>query len=126
MRCQRTEIVFYNPKRRNMAAKKRKRFKSKTLQYAYDRYVSEDQELIDSFEDELLNARVARHLYDLRTEAGLTQQQLADRVGTTASVICRLEDADYDGHSLSMLRRIADALDKRVEILFVPNSVRNE
>ncbi len=109
-----------------MAAKKRKRFKSKTLQYAYDRYVGDDQELIDSFEDELLNARVARHLYHLRTEAGLTQQQLADRVGTTASVICRLEDADYDGHSLSMLRRIADALDKRVEILFVPNSVRNE
>ena len=122
----RTEIVFYHPKRRNMAAKKRKRFKSKTLKYAYDRYLSEDQELIDSFEDELLNARVAGHLYDLRTEAGLTQQQLADRVGTTASVICRLEDADYDGHSLSMLRRIADALDKRVEIRFVRNSVRTE
>jgi hypothetical protein len=37
----------------------------------------------------------------------------------TASVICRLEDADYDGHSLRMLRRIADTLDKNVEIRFV-------
>ena len=42
------------------------------------------------------------------------------RVGTTASVICRLEDADYDGHSLAMLRRIAGALGLRVEVRFVP------
>jgi hypothetical protein len=41
-------------------------------------------------------------------------------IGTTASVISRLEDADYEGHSLAMLRRIAAALDKRVEIRFVP------
>ncbi len=41
-------------------------------------------------------------------------------VGTTASVICRLEDADYEGHSLAMLQRIAAALNKRVEIRFVP------
>ena len=42
----------------------------------------------------------------------------------TASVICRLEDADYDGHSLSMLKRIAEALDKRVEIRFPPAKKR--
>jgi hypothetical protein len=35
-------------------------------------------------------------------------------------VICRLEDADYEGHSPAMLRRIAAALGKRVEIRFVP------
>jgi hypothetical protein len=35
-------------------------------------------------------------------------------------VICRLEDADYEGHSVSMLRRIATALNRRVEIRFVP------
>jgi hypothetical protein len=40
-------------------------------------------------------------------------------VGTTTSVICRLEDADYQGHSLAMLRRVADALNKRVELRFV-------
>jgi len=42
------------------------------------------------------------------------------RVGTTPSVISRLDDDDYDGHSLAMLRRIAAALNKRVEIRFVP------
>src|SRR6266852_9827733 len=65
------------------------------------------------------NDTVARKIYDLRKRAGLTQQQLAKLVGTTTSVISRLEDADYEGHSLAMLRRIAEALDKRIELRFV-------
>jgi len=71
-------------------------------------------------EEERANAAVARQIYDLREEAGLTQRELARLVGTTASVICRLENADYEGHSLAMLRRIAAALQKRVEIRFLP------
>lgn len=63
---------------------------------------------------------VGRKVFELRRRAGLTQSQLAKMVGTTASVISRLEDADYEGHSLAMLRRIAAALCKRVEIRFVP------
>jgi hypothetical protein len=43
---------------------------------------------------------------------------MADLVGTTASVICRLEDADYAGHSLAMLQRIALALGMSVDISF--------
>ncbi|MGH8066652.1 MAG: hypothetical protein ACRERE_15735 [Candidatus Entotheonellia bacterium] len=41
-------------------------------------------------------------------------------MGTTASVICRLEDTAYEGHSLAMLHHIAAALDQRVEIRFLP------
>ena len=100
--------------------KKARKFRSKALQNAYDRYVGEDAERIDSFEDELLNARIASQIYELRTKADLTQSELAERVGTTASVICRLEDADYEGHSLSMLRRIAEAVGKQIQIRFVP------
>jgi transcriptional regulator with XRE-family HTH domain len=44
---------------------------------------------------------------ELRENAGLTQTELAKKVGTTQSVIARLEDAEYTGHSLSMLERIA-------------------
>jgi DNA-binding XRE family transcriptional regulator len=65
-------------------------------------------------EDEL-----ARKIYELREQAGLTQAKLAKIVGTTASVISRLEDSQYEGHSLTMLKRIAAAVDKRVEIRFV-------
>ena len=56
----------------------------------------------------------------LREGAGLTQKRLARMVGTTTSVICRLEDSEYEGHSLMMLKRIATALDKRLEIRFLP------
>lgn len=73
-----------------------------------------------ALEEARANADIARRIHDLRTRAGLTQAQLAKVVGTTASVICRLEDADYEGHSLAMLRRIAAALDQRVEIRFLP------
>ena len=71
-------------------------------------------------EEARADGEVARKIYELRRKAGLTQAQLAKMIGTTASVISRLEDADYEGHSLAMLRRIAAALHKRVEIRFVP------
>lgn len=70
-------------------------------------------------EEARAGADIARRIYKLRTDAGLTQDQLAKLVGTSRPVISRLENDDYEGHSLSMLRRIADALDKRVEIRFV-------
>jgi ribosome-binding protein aMBF1 (putative translation factor) len=46
---------------------------------------------------------------EMREDAELTQTELAKRVGTTQSVIARLEDAEYAGHSLTMLERIAAA-----------------
>jgi transcriptional regulator with XRE-family HTH domain len=45
----------------------------------------------------------------MREDAGLTQAELARKVGTTQSVIAHPEDADYAGHSLAMLERIATA-----------------
>ena len=98
---------------------RKSRFESRSLKYAYDRYVGKDPNKAQAFEEELANADVARTIYMLRSKAGLTQKELAKHVGTTPSVISRLEDADYGGHSLAMLRRIASALDKRVEIRFV-------
>ena len=68
------------------------------------------------------SAEIARQIYSLRTKAGLTQRELAKLVGTTHSVISRLEDDDYLGHSLAMLRRIAAAFGNRVEIRFVKDS----
>lgn len=65
------------------------------------------------------DAVVGQIIYDARIAAGITQKQLADLVGTDQSVISRLEDADYEGHSLTMLRRIARALGKKLDIRFV-------
>lgn len=104
----------------------RKTFHSKASEFLYKRYIAGDPKRQEEYDEEVINAEIARKIYDLRTKAGLTQQQLAMRVGTSKSAICRLEDADYEGHSLSMLKRIAEALDKRVEIRFVsPKRVRS-
>lgn len=99
---------------------KKRRFKSAALQWTYDHYIAGDPKRIEEYEREVLNAEIAKKIYDLRGKAGLSQRDLAKKVGTTASTICRLEDADYEGHSLYMLKRIAEALDKRLEIRFVP------
>lgn len=76
-------------------------------------------------ERELLNGRIASLISDAREEAGLTQQQLAELVGTRQSVIARLEDADYQGHSLTMLARIAQALDRKVRVELEPLSTKS-
>jgi ribosome-binding protein aMBF1 (putative translation factor) len=44
---------------------------------------------------------------EMREDAGLTKTELAKKVGTIQFVIARLEDAEYTGHSLTMLERIA-------------------
>jgi len=84
-----------------------------------DRLTGNSPEMADLLEQERANLDIARKIYDLRTKAKLSQGELAKKVGTTQSVISRLEDADYEGHSLAMLRRIAAALEKRVQIRFV-------
>jgi len=86
-----------------------------------DRLTGDDPELREMIAEEAVHAQVARMIHDTRTAAGLTQKQLADLIGTQQSTIARLEDADYQGHSLSMLRRIAEALHKKLEVRFVPN-----
>ena len=82
------------------------------------RYVTGDADAEMLLDEVRTEEELARTIHRLRTEAGLTQEALAKMIGTTASVISRLEDADYDGHSLPMLRRIAAALGRRVEIRF--------
>jgi ribosome-binding protein aMBF1 (putative translation factor) len=77
-----------------------------------------DPELAKAVEEESFNADIAQQVYDLRTEAKLTQKQLADLINTQQSVISRIEDADYDGHSLMMLKRIAAALKRRLKVEF--------
>lgn len=94
--------------------------KTKDALKIIDRMVGQDKELRDMIVEETINVRVARMIYDARNKAGLTQKDLAKLVRTTQSVIARLEDADYEGHSLNMLNRIAAAMNKRVDIRFLP------
>lgn len=107
-------------KTQKKTAQKPRKPTADAVEILHRRYFEGDPTKLAMLEEERANAAIARQIYELREKAGLSQRALASLVGTTASVICRLEDAHYDGHSLAMLRRIAAALDKRVEIRFLP------
>jgi DNA-binding XRE family transcriptional regulator len=94
------------------------RMKKKTN---FDRYL-EEQLKTPGFAEKFRKAGeawdVAIQLISLRKESGLSQKELAKRVGTSQQQISRLESPSYEGHSLSMLRRVAGVLGAtlRVEI----------
>jgi transcriptional regulator with XRE-family HTH domain len=68
---------------------------------------------------------VALQLAALREKAGLSQRDLARKLKTTQQQISRLESPDYEGHSLSMLRRVARALHARVRVVLEPDPAGN-
>ena len=63
---------------------------------------------------------LGRKIRELREQRGLTQAQLARALGTHAPAISRIEDADYDGHSLRILRRVADYFGQNLVVSFEP------
>lgn len=63
---------------------------------------------------------IALQVAALRERAGLSQAELARRLKTSQQQISRLESPGYEGHSLSMLRRVAKELNVRVNVSFEP------
>src|SRR5438105_11950642 len=63
---------------------------------------------------------VALQLAAMREEAGLSKVELARKRRTTQQQISRLESPGYEGHSLSMLRRVARVLNAHVRVVFEP------
>lgn len=65
-------------------------------------------ELQAAYNEEKKKYQIACKIRECRNRKRLTQKALAELIGTTQSVISRLENAEYTGHSLSVLRKIAD------------------
>ncbi len=63
---------------------------------------------------------VALQIAALREKAGLSQKDLARKLKTSQQQISRLESPSYEGHSLSMLRRIANVLGANLRVTFAP------
>ncbi|MGZ0220308.1 MAG: helix-turn-helix domain-containing protein [Acidimicrobiales bacterium] len=57
-------------------------------------------------------------IYDMRTEAGLSQRELAERMETTQSVISRLEEGGGAKNRIDTLARVATALDRHLVLSF--------
>ncbi len=84
-----------------------------------DRQVKSDPALARSVEIAESDLCIAEEIYKQRSARQLSQTQLAKAIGTTQSVIARLEDADYDGYSVRILQRIAVALNVKLEVRLV-------
>ena len=87
----------------------------------HKRFVEGKPELEAYLVEELERILIGNQIYDLRTKAKMTQSALAKKVGTTASDIDCLENADYEGHPLPTLRKIAAVFGMRIELNFVPD-----
>ena len=89
----------------------------------FDQYLEEqlqDPTFADRFDRAGEAWDVALQIAALRQEAGLSQKELAKLLKTSQQQISRLESPGYEGHSLSMLRRVAEALHARVRVVFEP------
>lgn len=78
------------------------------------------QDFRRGFEEESQKLAIGEQLARLRQEAGLTQAQVAKRIGTTASAISRYENAEYDRYELRTLEKIVRACGGRLDITVEP------
>jgi transcriptional regulator with XRE-family HTH domain len=94
----------------------------------FDRYLEkqlQDPTFADRFKSAGEAWDVALQIAALREQAGLSQKDLAKLLKTSQQQISRLESPGYEGHSLSMLRRVANALHARVRVVFEPTETRS-
>jgi transcriptional regulator with XRE-family HTH domain len=94
----------------------------------FDRYLErqlKDPAFAARFENAGEAWDVALQIASLREQAGLSQKDLAKLLKTSQQQISRLESPGYEGHSLSMLRRVASVLHTRVRVVFEPAETRN-
>lgn len=106
-----------------MATRKRKPT-SDALEILHRRYYEGHPERLAELETARASAAIARTVYELRTKARLSQDDLARRIGVASAVIADLEDDDFEGDALGLLQRIAGALNKTIEIRVVPRKTK--
>jgi transcriptional regulator with XRE-family HTH domain len=95
----------------------------------FDRYLAkqmEDPAFVARFKTAGEAWDVALQIAALRERAGLSQKEIATLLKTSQQQVSRLESPGYEGHSLSMLRRVAKALHARVRVVFEPVKATNE
>jgi transcriptional regulator with XRE-family HTH domain len=96
----------------------RKKSKTSDAIRDLDAWIGDDKGLRRAIAASAAHNAAAQLVHDARTSLGWTQAELARRVGTRQSVISRIEDADYHGHSLGLLQRIAFEMGLEVDIRF--------
>ena len=99
---------------------KRKVATGKATEILFDRFYRGRPQRIAELKRTRQELALGRKIRELRESHGLSQAQLARALRTQAPAISRIEDADYDGHSLRILRKIADYFDQHLVVSFEP------
>jgi transcriptional regulator with XRE-family HTH domain len=89
----------------------------------FDRYLEEklrDRDFAKEFKKTGDAWEVAIQIASLRKASGMSQKELAKEVGTSQQQISRLESPSYEGHSLSMLRRVVKVLGGTLHVRIQP------
>ena len=89
----------------------------------FDLYLEEqlkDPDFAERFERAGEAWDVAIQLAALREKAGLSQKDLARKLKTSQQNVSRLESPAYEGHSLTMLRRVAEILGATIRVTIAP------
>jgi predicted transcriptional regulator len=92
---------------------------SDAYEILHARFIKGKPKMERMLREEQQRLKLAAWLRAIRENAGVSQTELARRIGTTGSVISRLEDPDYEGHSLKTLQRIVSALGMGLELAVV-------
>jgi DNA-binding XRE family transcriptional regulator len=89
---------------------------------AFLKKASKRKEFRKAYEDLEEEYRLTREMLAARSKFGLTQEAVAERMGTTKSAVSRLEAAGKHAPSLTTLKKYARAVGCRLEIKFIPNT----
>jgi ribosome-binding protein aMBF1 (putative translation factor) len=92
---------------------------AKTKKTNFDRHLERElknPKFAKGFYEESEKTRLAIKIAEAREKRKMTQKQLAEKVGTSQSVIARIENPSYDRFTIRTLRKIANALNSNLEI----------
>ncbi len=78
----------------------------------------QDKEYREAYAEDFLNTSSATQIVVLREQRGLTQEQLAQKIGTHQAGISRIENVNYSAWNIRTLKKIAFALDVRLKVSF--------
>jgi DNA-binding XRE family transcriptional regulator len=84
------------------------------------------QEFREAYEGLAEEYALAREMLAARSQSGLTQESVAELMGTTKSAVSRLEAGGKHAPSLTTLKKYAHAVGCRLEIRLIPDSLANE
>lgn len=98
--------------------------KRKTLMEEIHVELRGDRALNALYQRELARLEIANQIATLRARRGLSQADLARRIGTRQAGVARMERNNYRGYNMKTLAKVAAALGARLEVKFVPNHAR--